>query len=136
MSLLFSAPRNPYCMSPLFYLQTLNLIRFYLISPGFKYTFMPNLAIAWEVREKGIWNISTGTTLGCSPKISVQGPTVLHMLSTKWTGCERNLCLMWPLAVLSLVIIIKEPLSEPTHKLYYYSFFMKYFILWQTQGRM
>lgn len=75
---------------PFFILQTLNLIRFYLISPGFKYTFMPNLATTWEVREKGIWNTSTGTTLGCSLKVSVQGPTVLHMLSTKQTRCERN----------------------------------------------
>lgn len=53
VSVLSSALGNP-CSTrvPFFTLRTLNLIRFYLISAGFKYTFMPNFATTREVGER------------------------------------------------------------------------------------
>lgn len=44
-----SSLQNPYSIKvPFFIVETLNLISFYLISPEFKYTFMPNIATTWE----------------------------------------------------------------------------------------
>lgn len=123
MSVLFNVLQNPCSIRVSFFiLQTLNLIRFYLISPEFEYTFMPNSATAWEVWGKIFETLPMGTTLGCSLKVSVQRSKLLHTPYTKRMRCERNFVQMWPLAVLLLVIIIKEVLSEPTHKLCYYSY--------------
>lgn len=122
MSVLLSALRNPCSMRvPFFILQTLSLIRFYLISTGFKYTFVPNFATTWEVWERYFQHFR-GNNLGLLSENFSARPNCFTRYPLKGWGVKEILCLTWPLAVLFLVIITEELLSEPTHELRYYSY--------------
>lgn len=122
MSVLLSGSKKSLLRVPFSISQTLNLIRFHLISPGFKYTFMPNLATAWKVREKVFESFPQEQPWVALLKHQCRDPHFFTCYPQNAQGVKEILCLTWPLAVLSLVTITKEPLSEPTHRLYYYSY--------------
>lgn len=109
MSALFSALQKF-----LFILQTLTLIRFYLISPVFKYTFVPNFATTWETGGKIFETLPREQPWVALLKYQCRDPNYFTCYPQNGWGVKEILYLMWPLAVLLLVIIIKELLSEPT----------------------
>lgn len=64
----------------LFILQTPNLIRFYLISPVFKYTFVPNFATTWETGGKTFETLSQEQPWVALLKYQCGDPNYFHAI--------------------------------------------------------
>lgn len=91
---------------------------------------MPNFATTWEVGEKIFETIPWEQPWAALLKYQCRDPIYFTCYPQNRRGVKEIWCLTWPLAVLLLVIIIKELLSEPIHRLCYY--FYDSSISWST----